>query len=494
MWNDIITLFIDDASIRLLVVRSQRIRKWAEIKLEPGLITDGIVTDEIEVANRIRQLVKTQKVRKNKIILGYSGLHSLTRPVTLPLLPKAMQSEAIVREARRVLPVQMDQLYLSWCSLPSQKNRIHVFLAATPRKTADSLVKTVKAAGLIVYRMALKPLALTKMLPENTAVLVDLQPTEFDIVIMVDGVAQPVRTVTFPNGNLSWAQKIELVANDLDRTIKFFDTNNPERPLDVAAQVYVSGDFISKPELPAALAKKIDRKVVPLTTNIKGAEQVDSGRYLANIAMAFDSPSSVRWSTFKSANINVLPAPYLPKPISFTKVIGIPASVVVATIAILLLITIQNTAANITSLQHTLDTTNQLYNQRLLQKQNLNKVVIALEKELVIINAENKIIQGSVDSIAIQQEIVTGDISAALARPDFYITLSNIRESSGNMTIEGTSSNENAVLTYARYLDQTGRFSSTTVTSFAVSEPQAEGEQTPTEIIGFTISLKRNEK
>ncbi len=494
MWNDIITLFIDDASIRLLVVRSQRIRKWAEIRLEPGLVTDGIVTDEIEVANRIRQLIKTQKVRKKKIILGYSGLHSLTRPVTLPLLPKAMQSEAVVREARRVLPIQLDQLYLSWCNLPGQKNRTHVFLATTPRKTTDSLVKTVKAAGLIVYRMAIKPLVLTKMLPDNTAILVDMQPTEFDIVIMVEGVAQPVRTVTFPNGDLSWAQKIELVANDLERTIKFYDTNNPERPLDVTAQVYVSGDFISKPDLQAGLSKKIERKVVPLTTNLKGAEQVDTGRYLANIAMAFDSPSSVRWSTFRAANLNVLPTPYLPKPISLTKVFGIPASVVVTGIAILLLITVQNTAANITSLQNNVDTTNQLYTQRVLQKQNLNKTVAALEKEIAVIITENKKIQGSVDSLAIQQEIVNGDIAAALGRPDFHITLNNIRESAGNMILEGTSSNENAVLAYARYLDQTGRFSSTTVTSFAVSEAQTEDEQTPTEIIGFTISLQRNKK
>jgi len=494
MWNDVVTLYIDDASIRLLVVRSQRIRRWAEIKLEPGLVTDGVVIDEIEVANRIRQLVKTQKVSKKQIILGYSGLHSLTRPCTLPLLSKAMLPEAVKREAKRVLPVQTDQLYLSWCNLPNQKGRTHVFIAATPRKTADSLVKTVKAAGLTVSRMAIKPLALTKMLPENTAVLIDLQPTEFDIVIMVEGIAQPVRTVTFPNTDLRWEEKIELVASDLERTIKFFDTNNAENPLDANSQIYVSGEFLSKAELQAELAKKVARKVVPMKTAFKGSEQLDTGRYMINLAMAFDSPSSVRWSTFRSANLNVLPIPYLPKPISLTKVIGIPTGITTAGIAIPLLILILNSSANINSLQNNLDTTNQVYNQKVLQKQNLKKSVSELEKEVTIIKTNSEKIERSVGLLTVQQEIVNGDLEAALGRTGYYITLTNIRESDGNMIIEGTSIHEDPVLTYARHLDETGRFSSTTVTSFTVSEPQTEDEQSPTEIIGFTISLQRDEK
>ncbi len=90
---------------------------------------------------RIKQLFQSQKVNTRKVILGFSGLHSLTRPATLPQLPKAMLPEAVAREARRVLPVPLDQLYLTWRTIPCPKGRIQVFIAATPRKTADSLVQ-----------------------------------------------------------------------------------------------------------------------------------------------------------------------------------------------------------------------------------------------------------------------------------------------------------------------------------------------------------------
>ncbi len=79
--------------------------------------------------------------------------------------------------------------------------------------------------------MVIKPLALTKALTVNTAILIDVQPAEFDIVIVSDGIPQPIRTVTLPNEELSWEQKLDMITSDLDRTIKFFDTNNPEKPL-----------------------------------------------------------------------------------------------------------------------------------------------------------------------------------------------------------------------------------------------------------------------
>ncbi len=491
MWTDKVTLYIDDASIRLLVINSMRIRKWAEIKLEPGLIKAGAVINEIEVANRIRQLFTTQNVRNKNIVLGFSGLQSLTRPGTLPKLPKAMLGEAVIREARRVLPAQLDQLYLSWCILPGPKSRTQIFLTATPRKTTDSLVKTVKAAGLNPTRMTIKPLALTKMIPENTGILVDMQSTEFDIVIMVGGLAQPIRTVTFPSGDLPAEQKIDLIASDLDRTIKFFDTTNPEKPMDVTTQIFVSGELIGMPELQNALEKKTGRKVVPLITQLKGAEKVDTGRYIVNVAMAFNSPVSARLKTFPAANLNVLPAPYLPKPISLTKVIGIPTGIVVASIAIPLLMTMQNSSASLSSLQNNLDTTNKVYNQRVLQKETLKKEIAKIQKEVTVLKTDNDKIQCSLSSLTTQQEIVNGDIAAALNWPALDITLTSIRESAGNMVIEGNSPNEINVLYYARYLDKTGRFTSTTVSSFKISDPAQSQTADPSKYISFVISLQR---
>jgi hypothetical protein len=120
--------------------------------------------------------------------------------------------------------------------------------------------------------------------------------------------------------------------------------------------------------------------------------------------------------------------------------------------------------------------------------------VNGLKKEVSIIKTNYETIQRSVDFLASQQEIVNGDLAAALGRPDLDITLTSIRESGGNMIIQGNSPDETNVLLYARYLDKTSRFSSTTVSSFQVADLENSRNPDPAKYISFTISLQRKGK
>ena len=102
MAKKIVTLYVDDTSLRLMVTDGKRIKEWAESPLEPGLIEDGVIVNEAEVAAKVKQLFEVQKVKTKKVIMGVSGLRCLTRPVILPQLPKEMVDEAVKREAKTV--------------------------------------------------------------------------------------------------------------------------------------------------------------------------------------------------------------------------------------------------------------------------------------------------------------------------------------------------------------------------------------------------------
>ena len=75
MAKKIVNLYIDDTSIRMLVTRGKRIKKWADLPLEPGLVKNAVVIREAEVAARIKQLFKERKVGAKKVVVGVSGLH-----------------------------------------------------------------------------------------------------------------------------------------------------------------------------------------------------------------------------------------------------------------------------------------------------------------------------------------------------------------------------------------------------------------------------------
>ena len=72
-----VTLFIDDTEIRLLVAKGKRVKKWTRLPLEPGLVKDGVICDEAQVVDRLKELFKLEKVTTKKVIAGLSGLNSL---------------------------------------------------------------------------------------------------------------------------------------------------------------------------------------------------------------------------------------------------------------------------------------------------------------------------------------------------------------------------------------------------------------------------------
>jgi type IV pilus assembly protein PilM len=487
MWNETVTLYIDDTSVRMLILNGQRVKKWAEMQLEPGLVKGGVVTTEGEVAGRIKQLFKNHDVHARRVMLGLSGLHSLTRPASLPLLPRNMLPEAVAREARRVLPVPLDQLYLTWRLVPSSKGKIQVFLAAIPRKTADSMISMLKIAGLVPSHMILKPLALSKTVPVNTAILIDVQPDEFDIVILSEGIAHPIRSVTFPNTELNWDKKLEMITSDVDRTIKFFDANSQDKPIRSEVQVYVSGAVLSKPELQTSLMNSIGRQIVPLAPVYKGAEQMDLSRFITNIAMSVRTPPAARESTFAIANLNVLPPAYQPKPISSAKLIGIPAGAAVVGLLVPILMMMQNASANILTLQSQVDQANQLNSEKMAQRTELNRSVTDLQKKSDTAKETYQNLKVALDVLITDQEIVNGDLRLTLDLVPQSVTITSISESGGTLSIKGSAPTEADVLGFARDLDLSKRFNQTTVAS--LQETASSKDQTTN--VQFTLSLQR---
>ena len=141
MAKKVTTIFIRDDSINLLVMRGERVEKWAIMPLEPGLVSQGLIVDEAQVVEKVKELFKLQKLAMGKVIAGISGHNSVYRIITLPELPEAVLPEAVKREAKRVIPVPLEEVYLSYQPITTTPGETNVFLAAFPREIADMLYK-----------------------------------------------------------------------------------------------------------------------------------------------------------------------------------------------------------------------------------------------------------------------------------------------------------------------------------------------------------------
>ncbi|MFC1908786.1 pilus assembly protein PilM [Chloroflexota bacterium] len=463
MAKKIVTLYIDDTSLRLMEAKGKRIKKLAESSLQ---FSSAEIPDDIkeeEIVSKIKSLLKRSGIKTRKVILGLSGRHCLSRPIVLPELPKAMLAEAVIREAKRVLPISIDQLYISWQATPTTDGKTQVFLVAIPCRTADTLQRILRQAGLKPYLMDIKPLALARVVKETTAVVVDVQPTEYDLVVLAHGVPQPIRTVPFPSETLSRQEKLALVSNDLKQTVEFFNTNNPEEPLDSGVPVFVSGELAKDLESTESLSDELGYTVLPLSSPLKHPKDLDLAPYMTNIGLTLKELKKEAGPL--TVNLNILPEPYRSKPISLSKIIAVPTAAAVISLIVGGVMVIQVTAANIEEMNSQLASVNHIIEQKQSTKQELKQRIGELEQKITVTKASLDDFTAAMKIIDDNGNVINGDLQAATGSLPNGVNLAKISNSKDQLALNGSAPSEAEILAYARNLDDSGRFPQVTISS-----------------------------
>ncbi len=471
------TLYIDDNSIRLMVTRGKRIIKLAEAPLDMSQAEISAKVREAELVTKIRHLLKTHKIRTKKVIIGLSGLHCLSRPVVLPQLPKSMLDEAMEREAKRIMPVPLEQLYISWQIISTVDAKMQAFIVGIPRQIADALLGVMHQVGLKPYIMDVKPLALARLIKEATAIIIDIQPREFDIVIVAGGIPQPIRTVPLPEEALSLPDKLSIIKDELRRTVQFYNSNNPEKSIQPGASMYVSGELADEPELYESLANELGYQVLSLASPLKCPKQLDPAHYLVNIGLALKE--LVREAGPLVPNVNALPVPYQPQPISWRRVTAIPVAATAIGLIALLVMVIQDSAASIDSVHGRIATANFAIEQRQSQKDKQIEDIATMEQKLSSTQAACSTFNAVIDDLIERGDVINGDLVATVDNLVLGINLSNISHSGRGLSIQGESPSEVEVLEYARNLRDSGRFEEVVVSRIARvegSSQESEGE------------------
>jgi type IV pilus assembly protein PilM len=478
------TLYISDTGIRLMVTRGKRITKLADMPLDVSLSDVKSEEKEAELVTKIKLLFKSNRISAKKIILGLSGLHCLTRPVSLPELPKTMLDEAITREAKRVLPVPLDQLYVSWQIMSASEGKIQVFLVAIPKHIADTLVRILNKAGFKPYLMDIKPLALSRVSREATAIILDIQLKEFDIIIMSKGIPQTVRTVPFPQEYLAQTDRLSIVRDELKRTIQFYNSNNPENFIQPNTAMLVSGELVDEAETIEFLAQELGYKVSLLLSPLKCLKQLDPSHHLVNVGLALKE--LVKEAGPLLPNFNTLPLPYQPKQIPRDRLMAVPAAAVAVGLVVLLVFTVQNAAAKIENDQYTLESTNQRLEQRQSQKKELKESIAAMEKTVSGLEASRNKFIAALDSMNNKGELMNGDLNATVDNVVTDLELYSISHTGDQLALNGQALTEQEVMNYVRKLQDTERFSEITISNLSRIVASDNG----TDFMNYSLAIK----
>ena len=455
MAEKVITVFIRDDVVNLLQVEGRGVKKWASLPLEPGLVNQGLILDETRVAEELDKLFKLAKIGTRKVVAGISGLNSLYRLISLPALPDAILPEAVKQEARRVIPVPLDEVYLAYQRLPAPEGETRVFLTAFPRNVADVLVRTLRQAGIQPYVMDLAPLALCRTLDEPRAIIINTMLDHLDVMIMEDRLPQLIHRLSLPGEVASASERLAAITEEVNRTVDFYNSSHKETPLDSAVSMFVCSDLAQVPESWQSLGGKLGCPVSILPSPVESPDGFDANDFMVNIGLALKELWQEReGANFSLVNFNALPEVYQPKGVSLTSILSRVGVIVGIVLMIGMGFLIYSRADYTSLLRSQLAPVSNSIATQIKEVATLQDQIGQVEAQLWPLAARAEVFTTTLASLKTGREQAINDLVDVINLMPGTIALTGINHAGESVTVNGIAQTQDDVFSYARNLTE----------------------------------------
>ncbi len=186
------------------------------------------------VTQAMREAMAACQVPSNaKVAVAVPAKEVLLRCFTLPLLPKAEWEQAVQFEARKYIPVKIDQLIWNYYPAPMSKTKqLEIVFAGIRHETFARMQGWLSGAGikagLIESVSGSLARAVGKRAGEAFVAVVDVEPEMAHLAIIKDGVPYLSREVSFtaPASQESSIpapnHRLEMLASELRVSLEFF--------------------------------------------------------------------------------------------------------------------------------------------------------------------------------------------------------------------------------------------------------------------------------
>jgi Tfp pilus assembly PilM family ATPase len=251
--RNITTINFEGTEIRFLIVRDEKVHSWRTKEIPPELMNQGLIQNPDAVGKIIQNTLKELKAPKRRVVTSATGQRSVHRIMRIPNIQDKLLEETIRRKAKQELAIPVDEADLSWRIITRTSNQIVLYLLAVPHAIIDGQVETLRAAKIKPKIMDIKPLALQRVVNKKTAIIVNLESFSMGVIIVVNHIPLLVRTIPLETGNLTDEAKIDLLSQELARTVKYYNESNKSNRLPEETVVYLTGEIFDYPRLESRL-------------------------------------------------------------------------------------------------------------------------------------------------------------------------------------------------------------------------------------------------
>jgi Tfp pilus assembly PilM family ATPase len=283
-----VTVSIEERSLRLLTVEGGEVQKWGQLSLDPGLIEKGLVRDPAQVGLALETLFREHRAPREGVITSLTviGLGSTSQIFDLPRMRRNVLADAVSREARRAMPLPVDELYLTYQVIGEQGDMQQVYVLGAPRDVVDAHIAAFQMAGIQLAAMDLKPLALVRAVNQQNAVIADLESESFHVTVVRDAIPDITRSAVLHGGGLNTEQKAHRLVEELTRTIDFYNHSHPNKRLEPSVPVFLTGELPSIPTVHDIIQAEVGYYIEPLKPPLTCPSSLPLPQFMVNIGLA----------------------------------------------------------------------------------------------------------------------------------------------------------------------------------------------------------------
>lgn len=485
-----VTLNISATSIRLLSGQGRQVQRWAEASLAPGLVSDRLILKPKAVGEAIDALFQSTQIPKERVIVSLTGLSFTHRILSLPRMKPALLEEAILRGARKEIPLPLEELYLSWQAIASKDDEVDFFVLGVPRNPVDAMVQVLEEAGIEPYIMDLKPLALARAANREDALIVDLESDCFDIVLVAKGIPAIMHTITPKGEGASIEDNVHRLTDELSKTIKFYNSSHPENLLSPTTPLLLTGESSTNTTVSELIQAEIEYPVQRLIPPLEFPTDLPIAIYAANMGLALKKmpPKKVGKGDvtgFHDINLNILPGKKL-------RAFSLSIQNILLTLGLIIIIGLLSPLYLVKS-QADVETV-QLQAELSRLSQELRQARLAIDEAKQIEETINEIV-ADVETLKQEHQYILsqgGDFASELtlvtdALPSgAYFT--SIEIGTDQITVTGEADSSFTVISYAMALESQGEFSEVRLAEIGESK-NTEAETTEVESRGVSFMI-----
>lgn len=463
-----VTLNISPTSVRLLSVRGREVEKWGSMPLPPGLVKDGLILRPKVVGAVINSLFKSTGITKKRVITSLTGLSFIHRILTLPRMERDSLSEAIQRAARREMLLPPEELYLCGQAISNGADEAGFLILGVPRNPIDVLVQALGEVDIQPYLIDLNPLALARVAHRREAIIVNMESDCFDIVLIADGMPAIMHTISPRGPGATMEENIRKLADELLKTVEFYNNNHPQSPLSTTASLLVTGELSADVATRELISAEVGHPVEPLKPPLKLPPDLPAASFATNIGLALKKlpvkpATNGKGTYFRDINLNILSGQF-----------GIRKSWIRLPLVLLFLAVLTGLGLLLPMNQLRSQTdaeTTRLQTELAGLNQELNQATLLADKAKQITDTTNKVIADTETSRQEYQYILSagGDFAYNLklvtdALPSgAYFT--SVEVGKNQITMTGGADNAFKVVGYVNALEALGKFSDVRITS-----------------------------